>query len=77
MITGINGSRTLKNRVSWKLKCKFDGRNCNLNLKWNNCKCWCECKNPKKHRVCNKGYFWSPATCSCDNGKYAGSVIDG
>ena len=25
--------------------------------KWNNDKCWCEYKNPKKHRVCKKDYL--------------------
>ena len=29
----------------------------------------------EKH-VCNKDYTWNPATCSCENGKYLGSVID-
>ena len=23
-----------------------------------------------------KGYIWNPATCSCENDKYAGSIID-
>ena len=31
-------------------------------------KCWCECN--KKHHICEKGYIWNPATCSCKNGKY-------
>ena len=31
IITRINESK--------KLKCKFDGRKCNLNQKWNNDKC--------------------------------------
>ena len=34
-------------------------------------------KNPKKHRVCKNDYIWNPATCSCENGKYVGSIIDG
>ena len=28
-----------------------------------------------KNIVCDKGYFWNPATCNCKNGKYAGSII--
>ena len=30
----------------------------------------------KVHCVCEKDYIWSPATCSCENGKYLASVID-
>ena len=26
--------------------------------------------------MCEKGYFWNPATSSCKNGKYAGAIID-
>ena len=55
---------------------KFDGRKCNSNQKRNNDKCWCECKNPKEHHVCKNGYIWNPATCSCGNGKFKGSIID-
>ena len=36
----------------------------------------CECKNPKEDHVCEKNYIWSPATCSCENIKYVGSIID-
>ena len=45
MITGINQSRTLVNNISCKRICKFHGRKCNLNQKWNNNKGQCECKN--------------------------------
>ena len=37
---------------------------------------WCECKNKKEYHVFEKGYIWNPATCSCENDKYAGSIID-
>ena len=48
MITGINESKTLTEHLSCKCKCKFVGRKCNSNQKWNNVKCWYECK---KHYV--------------------------
>ena len=51
MITGIHKSKTLTNHISCEYKCKFDGRNCNSNQKWNNNKCWCDCK---KHHICEK-----------------------
>ena len=36
MITGINESKWLKKHISCECKCKFDGRNCNLDQWWNN-----------------------------------------
>ena len=36
MITGINESGTLTRHISYKCKCKCDGRKCNLIQKWNN-----------------------------------------
>ena len=35
MITGINESKTLTKHISNDCKCKFDGRICNSNEKWN------------------------------------------
>ena len=62
MITGINESKASTKHISCECKCKFAGRKCNLNKKWNNDKCWCECK---KHHICEKDYIWNPAKCSC------------
>ena len=42
----------------------------------NNDKCRFECKNLKEHNSWKKGYTWNPVTCSCENGKYLGSIID-
>ena len=30
----------------------------------------------KKHYGCERDYIWIHATCSCENGKYVGSIID-
>ena len=76
MITGINKLKTLTKHVSCKCKCKLDGRKCNSNQNRNNDKCWCDCTNLKKHHVCKKNYIWNAATCSYENGKYLGSIID-
>ena len=70
MITGLNESEALAKHISCKYKCNFGGRKCNSNQRWNNDKCWCECKNRKKYNACKKYYIWNPATCSCENGKY-------
>ena len=76
MITEINESETLTKSISYSCKCKCDSRKYNSNQKWNNDKCRCEYKNPKKHRVCKKYYIWNSTTCSCKNGKYVASIID-
>ena len=39
MITGINELKTLTKHVSCECECKFDGRKCYSNQKWNNDKC--------------------------------------
>ena len=76
MITEINESKTWTKHISCKCECKFDSKNCNSNQKCNNDKRRCECKNPKEHHVCEKDYIWNPATYTCKNGKYLGSIID-
>ena len=53
MIITINELKTLTKHVSWKWKCKFDGRTCNSNQKWNNDKYRCKYK---KHHICQKNY---------------------
>ena len=57
--------------VSCKCKCKFDGRKCNSNQKWNTDKWQCECK--KLHV---KDYIWNPGTCSWEYDKHFATIID-
>ena len=75
LITRITESKTLTTHTSCKCKCQFDGKKCNSYQIWNNYKCRCECKSPRKI-MCEEGYIWNPATCSCENGRCAKSVID-
>ena len=42
MITGKD--EDISKHISCECKCKFDGRKCNSNQKWNNDKCGCQCK---------------------------------
>ena len=72
-ISVINEAKTLKKRISCECKCKFDGKKCKSNQWWNNNKCRGECK---KHKG-GKNYFWNPATCNCENGKYLASIMNG
>ena len=71
MIIGINESKALKKHIWCECKCKFDGRKCYSNQKWNNDKCWC-----KKHHMCEKVYIYHPATCSGENVRYLANIID-
>ena len=45
MIKEINQSKTLIKHVSSNFRCKFYGRKCNSNRKWNKNNCKCECKS--------------------------------
>ena len=51
IITKINESKTSTQYVLYGYKCKFNGKKCNSNQKWNNKKSWCKgkcsIKNPK------------------------------
>ena len=60
-ITRTNESKILTKHVSCKFECKFDHRKCKWNYKWNNNKCQLECRNPKEHTACEKGYIWNPS----------------
>ena len=75
MIVRTNESQTLIKHISYACKCKFHGRKCNSNQKWNNGKCRCRHKNRKEHYLCNKYCIWNSDTCSCGNGKYLASFI--
>ena len=66
----------LTKHISCVCKSTFDDRKRNLNQKWNNVKFQCECKNLKKHHVCEKDYIFNPATCNCENDKYLERIID-
>ena len=65
MVTGINEPKTLTKHRSCKCECKFGGRKCNPNQKWNKDKRLCNCKNLKK-TLCKKDYTLNPTTCSCE-----------
>ena len=65
MITGLNESKILTKHISYECKCKFDGKKCNWNQKWNNDKCRHDCKNPEEHNAYEKVYIWNPTTYRC------------
>ena len=76
MVTGIHESKNISKNISWKCKSKFKGRKYNLNQKWNNDRCRCEYKNPRRHHMCENDYIGNSGTCACDKIKYLESIID-
>ena len=66
MVTENNELKTSAKHISYKCKYEFDGRKYNSDQWLNKNKCQCECK---KRHICEKGYIWNPAICSCENGK--------
>ena len=55
---------------NWKYK--FDTK-INWDKKWNNYKCWRECK---KSKIGEKDYTWNLATYNCEDGKYLVSITE-
>ena len=72
----MNQSKTTIKHISYDSKCKFDGRKCNLNGKWNKKLCQSEFKNPIKHYEYENCYAWNPSTCACEINKYFESTAD-
>ena len=73
MNTGINELKTLAKHISCKCKCRFDGRKCNSNQKWNKDQCCRECK---KHNINEKDHILNPVTFRCKNGKYLANIME-
>ena len=62
MIKRINKLETLAKYIS--CKCKCDGR------KYNDEKYYSDCKNLRKHHMCEEVYIWNSSTGTCENSKY-------
>ena len=71
-----NETRHIKWHETFKNKWRIDASVCNNKQRWNDDKCWCECKELIDKSVCDKGYIWNPSNCkcvcdkSCDVGEY-------
>ena len=52
IIIKINESKTSTQYVLYGYKCKFNGKKCNSNQKWNNEKSWCKGKCSIKNHKC-------------------------
>ena len=68
VITGTNAPKTIAKQLSCECKCKFDGRKCVLNQKWNNHE-YSVSEEIRKNIMCVKKYMyvWNPASCTFEN----------
>ena len=67
MITNKHETKAMAKHISCDCKFNFSSTTWNLDKKWNNKACQCDCKNYHK---CKKDYSWNPSTCICENSKY-------
>ena len=64
MITNKDEAKATIELISCDCNWKFNSTTYNLNQKWNNKTCQCECKN---YRKCKENYSFNPSTCICEN----------
>ena len=79
MITGINESETLTKQISCEYECKMEQNGTSLYVDQNvsqiNGGVTSVDVSVKKILECEQ-YFWNPAACNCENGKYLASIMD-
>ena len=64
-----NETKNMKWHEAWKCECRLDAIVCNDKQRWNNDKCWCQCKELINRSVCDRGYAWNPSNCECECNK--------
>ena len=75
LMSRTNETRHIKWHETCKCICRLDAIVCNNKQRWNEDKCWCECKE-LIDGVYDKGFIWNPnnyeVECdkSCDLGEY-------
>ena len=74
-ITRINWSKTLTKYISCECKDKFDGKKYNSNQKWNDDKMLVWVEKSERESCVRKKYVWNLVTCTCENGKYLGTIV--
>ena len=77
LMSRINETRQIVWHETCKCVCRLTSAICNSRQKWNEDKCWCECKEDLINKlVCDKGYIWNPSTCACDKLCEIGQYLD-
>ena len=70
-----NETRYIKWHETCKCTCRLDAIVCD-NKRWNNDKCWCECKELIDKGVCDRRYAWNSINCDCDKSCDVGEYLD-
>ena len=65
LMSRTNETRHMEWHKTRKCECNFGANICNNKKRWNNDKCWCECKELINKGVCDKGFIWNPSNCEC------------
>ena len=76
LMSRTNETRHIKWHETCKSKFRLDPSVFNNKQRWNEDKCWCECKELFDKGVCDKEFIWNDSNCelecdkSCDIGEY-------
>ena len=65
LMSRTNETRFIEWHETCKCECRLDAIVCNNKQRWNNDKCWSECKGLIDKGVCDKGYAWNLSNCEC------------
>ena len=57
LISRTNETRLIKWHETCKCKCRLDASVCNNKQRWNDDKCWCECKELIDKGICEKEFI--------------------
>ena len=71
-----NETRHIKWHETCKCICRLDAIVCNNKQRWNDNKCWCECKELINKGVCDEGFAWNPGIRECENCKCRKRLVD-
>ena len=56
LMSRTNKTKHIKWHEKCMCKCRLDASVCNNKQRWNDGKCWCECRELMNKGVCDKGY---------------------
>ena len=73
LMSRSNESKSKKLHETCKCICRLDKIICNSKQRWNEDKCWYECKELIDKGVCDKGHVWDPSNCECECDKSCNS----
>ena len=76
LMSRTNETRHIKWHETCKCKCRLDASVCNNKQRWNDDKCWYECKELIDKGVCDKGSISNPSNCDHENCKCRKRLVD-